>query len=433
MLRNKVAKNALWIIGCRIIQAMLALVINMLTARYLGPSDFGVISYAASLVAFVAPVMKLGVNNILVNELIKYPEKEGETLGTSLAMTFASSVACIIGIACFVTVANPGEPETLIVSVLYSVLLIFQSMEMIQFWFQAKYLSKYTSVTILIAYIIVSVYKIFLLATKKSVYWFAVSNAFDYCLIAAALLVIYKLKNGQSFSFSFSAAKRMFAQSKHYIVPELMVAIFAQTDKVMLKIMGENETVGYYSAAVSVAGLTTFVFTAIIDSMRPLILEQKNNGNAGYENNVSRLYGMVIYLALAQSVFIALLANPIIYILYGSSYLPAVEPLKIIIWYTAFSYIGAVRNVWILAEEKQKYLWKINLSGALANVLLNLVMIPIWGINGAAAASLITQIFTNVIVGFIMGPIRKSNSLMFKGINPMFVMEQLKRLKGEAK
>ena len=73
---NKVAKNASWIIGCRIGQAILSLVINMLTARYLGPSNYGLITYAASLVAFVLPIAQLGFNNILVQEIVNDPENE---------------------------------------------------------------------------------------------------------------------------------------------------------------------------------------------------------------------------------------------------------------------------------------------------------------------------------------------------------------------
>ena len=63
---NRVAKNATWIIGCRIVQAVFALLINMLTARYLGPSSYGLITYASSLVAFVVPIMQLVFNAILV-------------------------------------------------------------------------------------------------------------------------------------------------------------------------------------------------------------------------------------------------------------------------------------------------------------------------------------------------------------------------------
>jgi Na+-driven multidrug efflux pump len=76
-----------------------------------------------------------------------------------------------------------------------------------------------------------------------------------------------------------------------------------------------------------------------------------------------------------------------------------------------------VRNIWILAENKYQFLWKINLLGAISNVLLNYVLIPICGAIGAAWASLITQFFTNVIVGFMLPPIRKNNTLMIRGLN----------------
>jgi Na+-driven multidrug efflux pump len=91
--------------------------------------------------------------------------------------------------------------------------------------------------------------------------------------------------------------------------------------------------------------------------------------------------------------------------------------------------LGAVRDIWILAEKKQKYLWIINLSGAAANVILNAVLIPIWGVNGAAVASLMTQIFTNVVMGWIVRPISPSNRLMLQSLSFKFMASQLKSLK----
>ncbi|MBQ9084454.1 MAG: polysaccharide biosynthesis C-terminal domain-containing protein, partial [Clostridia bacterium] len=90
------------------------------------------------------------------------------------------------------------------------------------------------------------------------------------------------------------------------------------------------------------------------------------------------------------------------------------------------SYIGSVRSIWILAEKKQKYLWIINLSGALLNVILNLIMIPIWNIYGAAIASLVTQLFTNFVIGLIIKPIRRNNLLMLKGLNIRLILDYLK-------
>jgi Na+-driven multidrug efflux pump len=103
------------------------------------------------------------------------------------------------------------------------------------------------------------------------------------------------------------------------------------------------------------------------------------------------------------------------------------------VWYTTFAYLGAVRDVWILAQWKQKYLLIINIIGASANVVLNLLLISVMGINGAALASLLTQIFTNVVMGFIIKPIRRNNLLIFRGLNPKYILNMLPFWKGSGR
>lgn len=415
---NKVIKNASWIIGCKIAQSVVNLIISMIAVRYLGPSNYGLIAYAASVVAFVLPIMQLGLSKTLVQEFIDHPDREGEVLGTALVMNLLSSLLCIGIVYIFLLVANSGERETMLVGVLFSISLIFQATEMIQYWFQAKLLSKYPSIAMLIAYSAVAIYKIVLLVAGKSVFWFAVSNSIDYVITSIILLVIYHRMGNQKFGFSFSLGKLMFSRSKYYIVSTMMVTIFQQTDRIMIKLMMDEEQVGYYSAAIACVGVTAFVFAAIIDSMRPLILEEKAKGGADYEKQLVSLYSIITYLSLAQCIVMTIFAKPIILILFGKDYIAAVGALRIAVWYITFSYYGSIRNVWILAESKQKYLWIINLSGAVCNVVLNFVLIPIIGIIGAAIASLVTQIFTNVIIGYIIKPIRYNNILMLKGLYP---------------
>ena len=188
----------------------------------------------------------------------------------------------------------------------------------------------------------------------------------------------------------------------------------------------DDAAAGYYSAAVSCAGITSFVFAAIIDSMRPMIFESKKADYATYEKNVSRLYCVIIYLSLAQCLVMTLFAPLIVNILYGTEFQNTIGILQILVWYTTFSYLGSVRNIWILAEDKQKYLWIINLSGAMVNVLLNVVFIQIMGGIGAAVASLITQIFTNVFVGFLIRPVIHNNKLMLRGCNPLLLTDMWK-------
>ena len=197
----------------------------------------------------------------------------------------------------------------------------------------------------------------------------------------------------------------------------MMVTVFAQTDRIMLKLMIDETAVAYYSAAVTVAGMTSFVFAAIIDSMRPAVLECVGRDQQLFDSRMMKLYCVVIYLALVQSLVIALGAPLIIRVLYGEAFAGAVSALRIVVWYTTFSYLGAVRAVWILAKSLQKYLWIINLLGAILNVALNWLLIPVWGINGAAAASLVTQVFANVILGFLIRPIRENNRLILRSLD----------------
>ncbi len=427
ILKNRVVKNSLWIISCRIAQALITLLVTMISARYLGPSNYGLVSYAASIVAFIVPLVQLGLRNTIVQELVASPETEGKTLGTIIYSTMACSVLGMLGVVCFTLVADWGETDTIIVCALYSISLLFQMSEMIQYWFQAKLISKYISVVSLIVYAIMAVYKIYILVTGKNVYWFAISHSIEYLLITLALFVIYKKLGGQKLSYSFSLLRTFFQKSKYYILAGVMVTVFSQTDKIMLKLMIDKAETGYYSAAVVCAGMTSFVFAAIVDSFRPLIFECKKNESPSYETNVSRLFSIVFYLGLAQSLVLAVFSPLVINIIYGADYAPSVNILRISTWFMAFSYMGTVRNIWILAEGKQKYVWQIDLAGALINVVFNLILIPLFGACGAAAASVLTQFITNFVLCFIMKPIRPCGTLILKSFNPLILLDLLKK------
>ncbi len=431
MINNKIFNNAKWIIGCRIVQSLIQLVVGMLSARYLGPSNYGLIHYASSLVAFAIPVMRLGLSSTLVQEYVERPEQEGAVLGTALAMNAIAAVASIIGVTAFAAVANPGETTTVLVCALYSVSLLAQSLEMIQCWFQAKLLSKYSSLAMLGAYILVSAYKIFLLITGKNVLWFALSHAVEYGATGVLLLLAYRKQGTQKLAVSGTLAKALISKSHHYISAALMVVVFNSTGAVLLKLLhGEVEN-GYFSAAMTCTSITGFVFGAIIDTARPVILQSKQGPGDAYERNVSLLYGITTWLSLAQSVCFAIFAELVIWVLYGESYLPAAQVLRILGWYCAFSYMGSVRNIWILAEQKHDLLFKINLGGAAASLALNACLIPAWGARGAALATVLTQIFTNVLMGFLLKDVRENNRLMLKGMNPVLLWRFLRQAAGE--
>ena len=416
VLNNRVAQNAGWIIGGRIYHMVLAVVVNLLTARYLGPSNFGLINYATTYTTFFASFCTLGINSVIVKNFVDHPDEEGETIGTAIILRTISSFLSVVMMLGITLIVDKGEQTTHWVVFLCAIGVLFQVMETLNYWFQSRLESKYAAFATVISYTVVSVYKVWLLATGKSVQWFAVSTSIDYMVVATFLLVVYIKKNGPRLAFSWRKAKELLGGSYHFILSGLMVSIYGSTDKFMLKQMLNESEVGFYATALSLCNTWTFVLGAINDSLYPTILQCFSKDKDLFFRRNKQLYAVIFYVSVCASAAISILAGPIIRILYGVSYAPAVVPLRIITWYTAFSYLGVAREAWVVSYRKQNYLKYLYIGAAITNVLLNALMIPLWGASGAALASLLTQISTILLFPALIKDLQPNVKLMIDAI-----------------
>lgn len=409
---NKEAKNASWLIGGKIAQMALSFFVSILTARYLGPGNYGTISYANAYVAFFTSLCTLGINSVIIKDFVEKPQEQGQTIGTALIMRSFSSFLSAITIMCIVNVVDHDESTIIMVTALCSISLLFQVFDTFNYWFQSHYESKVTSIATFIAYSATALYRIVLLVLHKDVEWFAFATSVDYIVLGIFLFLSYKKYNGPKLSFSLEKAKSLIGSSYHYILSGMMVAVYGQTDKLMLKQMLDASSVGYYSLAATLNLMWVFVLQAIIDSMYPTIMRMHEQDKEEFEKKNRQLYAIVIYVSIVVAICFVVFAPFIIKILYGDAYMPAVETLRIITWYTIFSYLGVARNAWIVCENKQKYLKYMYLSAALINIALNYIMIPIWGASGAALASLTTEACTSIVLPYFIKDMRPNVKLM---------------------
>lgn len=412
MNNRAVARNAAWIIGCRLAYSLLQLLIGTLTARYLGPSDYGLIHFAASVTAFALPVMQLGLSSTLVREYVENRDREGEILGTALGLNLLSGTLCAAGVTALCTLT--GGRERALICALYSLSLIFRAPELVQYRFQANLQSKFSAPAALIGYLAVSIYRIWLLATGKSAAWFALSHSLEFAVGGSVLLIQCRRTGVGRLRFSRQRARDLLSRSRHYIPAALLVTCFQNIDRVLLTLLSGEGANGLYTCALTCANLTGFVFYALVDSLQPVILSCRED-RGRFEDTMAGLYGLMIWLGFAQSAAFTLLARPLVAVLYGSDYMGAVGVLQILVWNTAFSMMGAARNVWLLAREKHSLLWRINLLGAIASLVLNALLIPRFGPEGAAAASVLTQIFTNLLAGWLIPGMAENQRLLRKG------------------
>lgn len=414
--KSKFVNNVSWMVGGRIFQMILSFLISIFTTRYLGPSNFGIINYVASYCALFTPICTLGFNDTISKELIDNKDKNGEVLGTMLFLRLACSFLSVVIISVLVYLLNANDKLYLIIAVIQSLSLVFQCFEVITFWYQTNLMARTTTIVSSVAYFLVAIYRTCILILEKDIAWFAVYSSLDVFLIATITLIVYKRGNGQKLSFSFDFAKKMLSRSYNFILSGLMVAIYGQMDKIMLKHMLDSVEVGYYSAALALCNTWPFILVAIINSAKPIIIEKYKLDREDYVNKLRQLYFVVIYFGVFVGLVFSVLAKPIILIIYGKAYLNAVPILRVIVWYTSFSYLGVARIIWSVCENKQSYEKYFALIGALLNIVLNYFLISQFGAIGAALATLITQVVTNVAVPYIIRGTRQNSILIFEAI-----------------
>lgn len=425
---NKVVVNSSWIIYGKIIQLSFSFVIGILTARYLGPQNYGILNLAMAYTSFAIPFCTLGISNVIVKEFVDVPEDEGVLLGSGIASRLFSSMLAIIVLAVIVYTLHIDNPILICTTVICSFTLIFKAFDLFEYWYQSKLLSKISTNICIVAHLISVAYRMILLVLKKNIYWFAFAYVLDLIIIAVMYLIRHKEKDAFTLSFQWKTCISLLRQSYHYILSSVMVVAYAQMDKIMIGKMMDMTSVGLYSTAVTICGLWTFILQAVIDSARPSIIKLRSLDREKYLERIVQLYSVVIWISIFVSLVICIFAPLLIDLFFGKEYHGSISPLRIVTWYTCFSYLGVARNIWSICEQQQKFEKIFAFIGAFSNAILNAVLIIRLGIVGAAIASLLTQVVTNILAPYCFKETRENAICVLKAFNLKYIFSLLKNL-----
>lgn len=415
-MKSRFLRNTGWIIGGKVFQMILSLFVSTITARYLGPSNYGIISYTNAYVAFFSSICTLGLNGIIVKEIISNRKYEGEIIGTAIVLRLAASILSLFAIMGVVKITDPNDAVIMKVAILQAIGVVFSSFDTINYWYQSNLMSKTTTIIQSCAYVVMTLYRIVILIRGKSVEWFAFAVSLDTIVVACLLCVCYLRNKERNFAFSGRWIPVLLKQSYPIIISGIMATVYSQMDRIMIGNMMDQANVGLYSTAVTVVGLWSFLPVAFLDSARPLVMEAKLNNEELYIKRLKQLYAFIIWLSFVYAIGMSIFAKLIIWILYGEAYMGAYKALIIVVWYCAFSYLGSAKNIWIICEKKMRYETLFTTIGAVTNLTLNFIMIPIWGIEGASIATLLTQMITNYLALFWFKETRPNAKLITEAI-----------------
>ena len=418
--------NTSWLMGHRVLTMVVALFVGVYVARYLGPERFGLLSYAGSFVGLFTAIATLGLDSILVRELVKTPGRRDELLGTAFWLKAGGAILMWIGIASAILLTH-NDTQTNILIIIIAFAVIFQAFNVIDFNYQAEIKSKYVVYAQIMSLAISSITKLIFIWISAPLVWFACVFLLDAVVRAVGLTTMY-LKNGRKiwhWKWRWQAARVLLRDSWPLILSGMVISIYMKIDQVMIKEMLDAEQVGHYAAAVRLSGAWYFVPTVITSSVFPAIINAKKQSEGLYYQRLQKLYDLLVWLAVAIALPTTFLAPWVIRVLYGEAFLPAAVVLSIHIWAGVFVGLGVACSKWFIVENYiKKNLYRTSL-GMITNVVLNLILIPLYGIYGAAIATLLGQMTANLIYDIFDKQTYPSLKLKTNALNPFCFVKRL--------
>ena len=389
---QKIIGNTGWLFFYSLLRMGVGVFVMTWMARYLGPEKFGIWNYSLAFVTLFSVFATLGLDSrIIIRDIVRDSEYKNEILGTTFALKVLGGILTLllsVGVIIFI---RPDDKLTHWVVGIIAAGMIFQSFDTIDSWFQSKVLSKYTVYVKSAAYLLMSLAKIAAILLSASLIVFAGIASMEIFLCSIGLLIVYWI-NGQSiieWRIRWSRVKSLLNQGWPMIFSTMASIIFMKIDMVMIGQMLGGKAVGIYSVAARISELWYFIPVAIVSSVYPSIVEAKKVGEELYHHRLKHLFNLMVALSYSIIIPVTLLNKWIITLLFGKYYIEAGPVLAIHIWSAVFVFLGVSRGSYLITEGLLVYIFLTTALGAVVNIILNIFLIPSYGILGAAIATLV--------------------------------------------
>ena len=419
-----IISNSGWLIADRLVRLIVGLLMTVWIARYLGPEEFGLWNYAIAFTAIFSAFSTLGLDSIVVRELVRAPSLRDELLGTAFALKVAGGLVCLVVTAVAIGYARPAEPLTAALVFISAGGFVFQSTSVIDMYFQSRMQSKFTVYATNLAFLIVAIVKVVLLISSAKLIAFALAGLAEAMLSAVFLVLCFRrcVSGEIAWRWSRDIALNLLRDSWPLILAGLSVMIYMRIDQIMIGEILGNSSVGVYSVAMRISELWYFLPGAIVSSVYPGLIACREIDPKLYLLRLQRLFGAVIWLGIAIAVFITLGGQLIVEGLFGQSYVDATEPLQIHVWGGIFVGLGIASGIWFAAENLARYSLYRTLSGCVLNVSLNVIAIPKFGVSGAALSTVLSQVLATFVFDIATARTRELFFIKLRSFNPALLI-----------
>lgn len=423
-MRSQLFANFHWLAADRIIRIVGSLVIGIWVARYLGPGDYGLLNFAFSFVALFGVVGKLNIDPVAVRELTRFPEKEREILGSVFRLKFWGSLAAAVLVLPAAWLAQSDNHMFLLLVLISAVGLVFNAFDTIDIFYQAKVLSKYVVQARTLAFLVLAAARIILIFCRFSITWFALATLLELVIGAGLMAYLYHRREGRTprWHWDGNVARQLLRDGWPLMVSSMLVIVHTRIDQVMIGHMLGEVQAGLYSVAVRVSEAWFFVPSLAVQTLLPYFVTLKEINFSRYQQRLLQLYSAMLWAGVAAGLAALTFGHTAIILLFGNAYEGAYGALVLTIWTGIFIAQSVARGIWLVSENLQLFRLLNNLIAVPINVALNMILIPSYGISGAAAASLVSIGLGTWVVPLFFSQMRRSSIDLIISVNPRYLL-----------
>lgn len=427
---SKVITNMSWLLFDNFIRVAAGLIVFIVIARHFGPELFGVYSWVMALISLFLAFAGLGLREIIVRDLVKSIDGHPSLLSTAIAMKLFFGIGLYFLLLVLIKALREDDEKFLFLGAILGTTLLIRFCDVSAFWYEHKVEFKNIAIIQSLTLLISCLIKISVVLSGGGIFLFSILSAVE-ALIIGILSFYLLMMRGPPISFRFvrsSKAKYLLHECWPMFFGAIAVTVYMRIDQIMLGQMLSMQDVGSYSIAVKITEMWNFVGVALITSVFPLFIKLRETDSDEYTKGIQMMMEIVVILGLLSGVCVLLFGDFFIENLFGNKFISSYETLKINIWGSIFVFLGVVSGKWLVAEGLQIFSLYRALVGASINVILNIFLIPTFGVQGAAFATLAAFSVSGLIFDFFVGPMRKIGFMKLQCFNPFFLARHLRRV-----
>lgn len=424
--------NSFWMLSEQALRIVAGVFVGIYVARYLGPEKFGVLSYVTAISTFVLALTRLGMDAVLVRELADFKKPSNVLLGTAFWLMVSAAVFSYLLVASSIwSLEDDGEIRLYIIILCSSA--FFSSFLVADYFFQSNLKSKFSSACKAVTLLLISVAKLAFIFLQLDLFWFVVVSLIEHVILASLLVLVMRAYGGLKFIsfFDVALARSMLNSAWPMVITAVAALIYMRIDQVMIRNMLGLYEVGIYSAAVKIYESWIIFPYVLTISLLPLIVRLKQGSEGKYNLRITQLFSFLIWLSIFAAVVVTLFSEYMMVLAFGEAYRESASVVNIVMWTAVFASIGSVSARYLNVERMERKIAFRTLVAAVFNVGFNYLLIPLYGINGAAVATLLSNFIAHYLLDWFDSDLHKLLKIKHEAFFPFFRLKRIFNITGE--